>query len=429
MNAPTAYSYQWQRCNASGANCTSIPGATANGLTLTATDPGTTLRVLVTAANAGGATTQSSSASAVILPLAPALAAAPQVAGTPTNTDTLTVGAGSWSNQPTSYTYAWEDCDGGGAACTKIAGATSSSYTLQIGDVGDTIRALVTAVNAGGSTTVSTGPTAVIAPALIAWANQAPPAVLSAPAVAGTPAPGATLTCLTGTWSGAPTAFAYQWNRGTRPIAGATAASYAVTAADLGSALDCTVVASNAGGAIEADSASVAVAAGPSASSSGTVPGCPAPSGSLTAGRLGALRLGDSRAQALAAVRRRAAGAGAVDSFCLAGGPGLTVDYAAASRSASIARAGGRAAARVAVVLTANPYYALRGLHPGARIAGHRLGRGVRIRATVWFVVTLRGADGLVAVRRGVVAEVGVAARSVAGSRAALRGVLARFSA
>ncbi|MGA9859410.1 MAG: hypothetical protein WBQ18_16210, partial [Solirubrobacteraceae bacterium] len=141
---------------------------------------------------------------------------------------------------------------------------------------------------------MTTGPTAVIAPALVAWANLAPPAVLSAPAVTGTPAPGATLTCLTGTWSAAPTAFAYQWNRGTRPIGGATGATYTVTAADLGSALDCTVVASNAGGAIEADTASVtvAVAGGHSPSISGAVPGCPAPSGSLTAGRLGALRLG-----------------------------------------------------------------------------------------------------------------------------------------
>lgn len=55
LNAPTAYSYQWQRCNASGASCISIPGATATGLTLTGADPGATVRVLVTAANAGGA--------------------------------------------------------------------------------------------------------------------------------------------------------------------------------------------------------------------------------------------------------------------------------------------------------------------------------------------------------------------------------------
>ena len=36
----------------------------------------------------------------------------------------------SWTNLPTSYTYAWQDCDTAGNNCTTISGATSSSYTL-----------------------------------------------------------------------------------------------------------------------------------------------------------------------------------------------------------------------------------------------------------------------------------------------------------
>ena len=55
-NSPTAFQYQWQRCNASGAGCANVPGAVEKTYLLTAGDAGRTIRVRVTGINADGAT-------------------------------------------------------------------------------------------------------------------------------------------------------------------------------------------------------------------------------------------------------------------------------------------------------------------------------------------------------------------------------------
>ena len=73
----------------------------------------------------------------------------------------LSASNGSWTNSPSSYSYQWEDCDSSGANCAGIANATASSYTLASGDVGDTVRVVVTGANASGSsqaTSPSVGP-------------------------------------------------------------------------------------------------------------------------------------------------------------------------------------------------------------------------------------------------------------------------------
>jgi hypothetical protein len=254
-NAPTSFAYAWERCNAAGGACTSIAGANASSYTLTGDDAGATVRSLVTATNITGATTVASNPTAVIIPQPPAVTGAPGIAGTATNLQTLAAAVGSWTNNPTRFAYAWQDCDASGANCTAISGATASTYTLALSDVGDTIRVAVTATNAGGSATATSAPTPVIAPVLTPWANTPVPGLLAAPAVSGSAAVGATLTCATGRWSGSPTGYEYQWNRGNAPILNATAATYTVTAADRGRALSCTVTAVNSGGAIQADSA------------------------------------------------------------------------------------------------------------------------------------------------------------------------------
>ena len=50
------YTYQWQRCDAAGNDCQDIAGATSSTYTPTAADVGGTVRVVVTATNAAGAT-------------------------------------------------------------------------------------------------------------------------------------------------------------------------------------------------------------------------------------------------------------------------------------------------------------------------------------------------------------------------------------
>jgi thermitase len=67
-----AYSYSWERCDPTGANCVTLP-ATGLAYTLQADDQGSTIRETVTAANSGGSTSLSSTASALLpLPIQPA---------------------------------------------------------------------------------------------------------------------------------------------------------------------------------------------------------------------------------------------------------------------------------------------------------------------------------------------------------------------
>lgn len=60
------FTYQWQRCNASGAACVAAPGSTGKTYTIIRSDVGQTLRVAVTARNAQGAATATSAQTAVV---------------------------------------------------------------------------------------------------------------------------------------------------------------------------------------------------------------------------------------------------------------------------------------------------------------------------------------------------------------------------
>jgi hypothetical protein len=60
------FAYQWQHCDAAGANCADIAGATAQTYGVTPTDVGTTLHVVVKASNRFGAPTAASAQTAVV---------------------------------------------------------------------------------------------------------------------------------------------------------------------------------------------------------------------------------------------------------------------------------------------------------------------------------------------------------------------------
>jgi hypothetical protein len=64
--SPTAYAYAWRRCDASGAACSAISGATAASKLLVSADQGATLRVAVTASNASGSTVAVSAPSGIV---------------------------------------------------------------------------------------------------------------------------------------------------------------------------------------------------------------------------------------------------------------------------------------------------------------------------------------------------------------------------
>ena len=63
---PITFAYRWQRCDAQGANCVNIAGATAKTYVVSAADLGRRLRVTVVATNRRGTATATSAPSAVV---------------------------------------------------------------------------------------------------------------------------------------------------------------------------------------------------------------------------------------------------------------------------------------------------------------------------------------------------------------------------
>jgi len=65
--APIAFTYVWQRCNATGGACVVVPGATSDSYPIEESDADSTLRVTVTARNADGMASATSVPTAVVL--------------------------------------------------------------------------------------------------------------------------------------------------------------------------------------------------------------------------------------------------------------------------------------------------------------------------------------------------------------------------
>jgi hypothetical protein len=157
------YSYQWQQCDANGANCHDTAGATGSTYTPTADDVGGTVRVVVTATNAAGTSAPTVSAPIAIKASSPPVnTAPPALAGPVTQGQALSVDPGSWNGPGTSYAYAWERCDAAGANCVAIPGSDHATYVPTADDIGHKLRAVVTATNDAGTVTTTTAPSAVV---------------------------------------------------------------------------------------------------------------------------------------------------------------------------------------------------------------------------------------------------------------------------
>ncbi len=259
---PFSYSYRWEACNSLGEACTVIAGATEASYRAVSAEIGGRLRVIVTAANSVGSASATSSASKRIVPGPPISVSAPTITGSLQDGQTLTAADGGWGGTgPFSYSYQWQRCSIGGGGCQDIAGASASTYTLGVADLASKLVVLVTASSSLGSASASSTETSPVAAVL--------PVLKTLPAITGLLQDGQLLSVDTGSWSGTePITYSYQWQLcngiglSCSDIAGATASSLKLSAADIAGVLDVVVTASNAAGSSSVTTAITGLIAG-----------------------------------------------------------------------------------------------------------------------------------------------------------------------
>jgi len=141
------YAYQWYRCDADGAHCSAIKGATKTTYRTARADPGKTLGFTVRATDSTGTSAAYSSLFGPVAPRRASVASstAPALGGSAAPGATLTVDAGFWQPPAGALSYSWRRCNPNGRICMPIAGATRRSYAVTAADVGHVLVAVVTA--------------------------------------------------------------------------------------------------------------------------------------------------------------------------------------------------------------------------------------------------------------------------------------------
>ena len=310
---------------------------------------------------------------------------------------------------------------------------SDNTYTYTLTGAGEpasfAIRDSNTTDNYGAlNITVSPAPTAPISGG---GATAGAPVDITLPVISGTPQPGDTLSCSTGTWTNNPTSYAYQWYLDGQPITGATGSTYVVTIGDEATSptdtLTCGVIASNASGAgAQAVSAGVLVA----------VPGsshCPVPTGRVSGTSVGVLKLGMAQAKARHLLPRFTVTHNHFDNFCLFAGWGIRVAYPTKSLLSFVSAATSKSIkGRIVLALTANPFYNYHGIKPGAKVSALakkvKLARVFHVGSNTWYLALARPADGIFKVRHGVIHEIGLVSRTLATTRKAQARMLRTFN-
>jgi len=147
------FAYLWQRCEASGAGCASIGGATLRRYTATSRDVGRRLRVAVTVRSQDGTGKATSPRTAAIAAALkpPRLATAPAISGYAQEGSTLQASAGKWEGTaPITVKRVWLRCNASGADCDPIGGESGTDYRLGSRDIGHTVRVRETATSKAG---------------------------------------------------------------------------------------------------------------------------------------------------------------------------------------------------------------------------------------------------------------------------------------
>lgn len=207
---PVTITYQWYR------DGVQIAGETDKRYQLVADDAGSVIYCRVTATNPGASTFADTNS--IVADYQPANIVAPIISGNLFPGSVLSCDTGVWDGVTNTYFFQWRR---NGA---NIAGATSSTYTIQTVDVGQQITCLVTVINAVGQNSALSN---ILVPVNVTPANTVPPTI------SGNTLVGSMLTTTDGTWTDA-TTFTYEWLRNGVPISGAVASVYATRVEDIG---------------------------------------------------------------------------------------------------------------------------------------------------------------------------------------------------
>lgn len=168
--------YSWSFGDGSG------PGSGAT-VSHTYARPGS-YSVTLTVSDAEGDTASTTHPVTVTAGNSPVNTGLPQISGDALTGDTLTASTGTWTNNPTSFAYQWQDCKGESSLCVDIPfmDSAGSSYVPKVNDLEESLRVVVTATNASGSTSASSRPTAVVeSPPLTVGSTSTNGSVLTLP--------------------------------------------------------------------------------------------------------------------------------------------------------------------------------------------------------------------------------------------------------
>jgi hypothetical protein len=217
-----ALSYQWYR------GTTAIAGAVGRTYTTSAADYGKALKVRVRATKAGFVTVDRFSAARTIAAGTIVATKPLSVVGTHRYGNTVKVSQG-WP-AGTTIRYQWYR---NGVA---IKGGTGYALYFNPSYIGSRVNVKVTVSKPGYATRSVTTGAVTVGRALIT--------LKTAPRITGATSLGSTLTANVGTYSPAPSAYAYQWYRNGAAISGARYRTYRLTAADNGRSITVRVSAS-----------------------------------------------------------------------------------------------------------------------------------------------------------------------------------------
>ena len=165
---PLTFTYQWRRCDAAGAGCEAIAGATAESYRPVTADVGHALKVFVTATSAMGTANATTAPTAAVTPAGtspggrPTNLSPPQILGSAQDGQILTSSVGTWTGSPRTFSYRWRRCNASGASCIAIPHATGPRRTLTPDDIGSTLSLVVTATGQGGAASATTSATGVV---------------------------------------------------------------------------------------------------------------------------------------------------------------------------------------------------------------------------------------------------------------------------